>query len=137
MGRGPRPRAHLGKHRHPSSEFERRELSALDHAVRLIHPVCCLAGSGDFVEDIQSDLDPQDLRSAITRHDTAAIFDRLVSALSYQGISDKVATNYMDRHGRVTWSQIESGLSRRRGCRSGLAGCKTRRMNLQTGRLRA
>lgn len=118
MARGSKPRSHGRKGRSAPTKFAQRDadVSPLDHAVRLIHPVCCFAGSGNFVADMQSDRDPQGLRSAIVQQDTAAIFDSLVSALSYQGISDQVATNYMDQHGRVTWRQIETGLSRRPPC---------------------
>ena len=41
-------------------------------------------------------------------HDTAAIFDWLMRMLSFQGISDAVAEGYMDRHGNVTWAEIEA-----------------------------
>ena len=38
------------------------------------------------------------------------MFDWLVAALSYQGISDEVAKNFMDRHGLASWHVIESDL---------------------------
>jgi hypothetical protein len=50
------------------------------------------------------------LRSAINRHDTPAVCNWLISALSYQGISDRVAYEYMERHGYVTWSDVEQKL---------------------------
>jgi hypothetical protein len=76
------------------------------------------------------------LRFAINRRDTPALYDWLISALSYQGISDRVAYEYMERHGYVTWSDLEKklrqGLSCPRlasywhfhGCASGGRGCK-------------
>ena len=36
------------------------------------------------------------------------MFDWLISALSYQGISDQVATEYMERHGRARWADIDA-----------------------------
>src|ERR1700716_4036280 len=75
--------------------------SALDHATRLIHRVCCLAGEPDFVDEIRIDNAP--VRSAIEQHDTATLFDWLMGTLSYQGVSDRVASDYMEQHGRVKW----------------------------------
>ena len=48
------------------------------------------------------------LVAAVEAHDTAAIFDWLMRMLSFQGISDAVAEGYMDRHGNVTWAEIEA-----------------------------
>jgi hypothetical protein len=39
--------------------------------------------------------------AAVQRHDTPAIFDWLIDALSYQGVSDSIAYSYMEQHGRV------------------------------------
>ena len=74
----------------------------LDYAIHLIHQVCCLAGSFDLIERLA---DP-DLSDAIDRHHTAALYDRLIYSLSFQGISDEVAENYMHRHGRATWAAV-------------------------------
>src|SRR5436309_2960966 len=88
--------------------------SALDHATRVVHRVCCLAGSVEFIEGIQTD--HVTLRSAITHQDTAALFDWLIATLSLQGISDRVAQDYMEQHGRVTWREIERDLSTNPSC---------------------
>jgi hypothetical protein len=45
--------------------------------------------------------------------DTAALFDWLVMSFSYQGIADRVAFDYMERHGQATWQVIASDLRRR------------------------
>ena len=39
-----------------------------------------------------------------------------MSALSYQGISDRVAYEYMERHGQATWSDLECKLARPVSC---------------------
>ena len=70
--------------------------ATVDYAVRLIHQVCCFAGSFDLVEEFRD----QDLCRAIDRHDTAALFDRLMYDFSFQGISDEIAANYMHKHGQ-------------------------------------
>ena len=78
------------------SNSHRRKTSAIDHAVRVVHRVCYLAGSASLIDDNRADLRAEGIPSAIRRHDTATLFDWLMSALSYQGISDQVATEYMD-----------------------------------------
>src|ERR1700730_2130816 len=88
------------------SNPNRRKTSAIDHAVRVVHSVCCLAGSASLIDDIRADLRGEGIPSAIRRHDTATLFDWLVAALSYQGISDQVAAEYMERHGRAQWHDI-------------------------------
>ena len=49
---------------------------------------------------------------AVRDHDTPALFDWLIETLSFQGISDSVASGYMAQHGTVRWSDIAEALSR-------------------------
>ena len=86
----------------------------MEHAVRVIHRVCCLAGSTALIDDIHAE--NRGLRTAIRRHDTPALFDWLIDALSYQGISDQVTYGYIAQHGQATWRLIEAGLSDYSGC---------------------
>ena len=90
--------------------------SALDHAVRLIHRVCCLAGSADLLQQIRNRNGGPALRSAIRRHDTAALYDYLIDAVSYQGIADRVAYEYIELHGQATWSDLERYLAHSPSC---------------------
>lgn len=92
------------------------ESSALNHAVRLIHAVCGLAGSPNLIDEIRADLRAEKIRAAIRNRDTGPVFDWLMSAVSYQGISDQVAYGYMEKHGRATWRQIKQGLDRGASC---------------------
>ena len=48
--------------------------------------------------------------------DTAAVFDWLIAALSYQGISDQIAYDYMEQHGYVRWNDINEKLARGATC---------------------
>ncbi len=94
----------------PALHSQPSNAGALDHAVRVIHGVCCLAGSASLISDIRAELQAEGIPSAIRRHDTAILFDWLMAALSYQGISDRVATEYMEQHGRARWHDIETKL---------------------------
>ncbi len=86
--------------------------AAVNHAVRLIHQVCCIAGSFELLEEFREDA----LRAAIEQHDTPALFDRLMHDFSFQGISDEIAANYMRRHGQATWRLVRKNLANRPTC---------------------
>ena len=88
----------------------------LDHAVQLVHAACCLAGSASYLDDVRADLRDCGMTRAIKAHDTPALFDWLVEVLSFQGISDAVASGYMAQHGSVRWADIADGLSRAPSC---------------------
>jgi hypothetical protein len=110
-----------GSHRHQTNrqnhpKILNRQDSAIDHAVRLIHAVCGLAGSATWIDDIRADLRADKVQTAIRHRDTAVVFDWLMAALSYQGIGDQVAYDYMERHGRGAWRDIGQKLGRGVSC---------------------
>jgi hypothetical protein len=105
------------------------QAAALAHAVQIIHDVCALTGPANMLADVQDDCEHRKHTNAIQRHDTAALFDRLMNGLSYQGIADRVAYEYILRHGQATWAEIDNRLARRPSCpklRSywAFAGCR-------------
>jgi hypothetical protein len=108
--------------RHPQNSQQKRtkirkeESAAINHAVRLIHAVCGLAGSPTLVDEIRAELRADNVRAAIRNWRTGPVFDWLMAALSYQGISNQVAHNYMEKHGRATWRQIKQALDRGASC---------------------
>jgi hypothetical protein len=69
-----------------------------------------LAGSLSFIEDIRADLRRDGIADAVKRHNTPKIFDWLLSAFGYQGISDQAARGYIRKHGGITWSDIVAAL---------------------------
>ena len=90
--------------------------AAINHAVRLIHAVCGLAGSATLIDNIRADLRADKVQAAIRHHDTAVVFDWLMAALSYQGIADAVAYDYMEKHGRAAWHDIDQKLGQAASC---------------------
>src|SRR5262249_9263434 len=93
-------------------KIQKEQGSAINHAVRLIHAVCGLAGSPSLVEETRAELRADKVRAAIRNRDTGLVFDWLMAAVSYQGISNQVAYDYMEKHGRARWRQINQGLER-------------------------
>jgi hypothetical protein len=69
-----------------------------------------------LIDDIRADLRAEGIPAAIRRHDTATLFDWLVAALSYQGISDQVAAEYMERHERAQWADIAAKVAANPTC---------------------
>ena len=89
--------------RHPNRLQHRQ---AIDHALILIDTVCLIAGSEDLIGD-RDDGRSQQVRVAIADHNTPLIFESLMEAFSFQGISDAAARAYMDARGRPSWEQAE------------------------------
>jgi hypothetical protein len=86
-----------------------------DYALNLVHRVCCLAGDPEFLARRRSGR-CNSLASAIERHDSGRIFNWLVQTLSYQGIADRIAHDYMQRHGSARWARIKASLDRKPSC---------------------
>ena len=107
-------KAHAEAYQTPTARGSTPDLAALDHATRLIHRVCCLAGETELIDEILTDNAP--IRSAIEQHGTAALFDWLMAMVSYQGVSDQVASDYMEQHGRTKWGEIERALANKPSC---------------------
>src|SRR6201997_11529 len=102
---------------HPKRpKIQNRQSCVIDHAVRLIHAVCGLAGSPTLIDEIRAELRADKVRAAIRNRDAGPVFDWLMAAVSYQGISDQVAYEYMEKHGRARWRQIKHGLDRGANC---------------------
>ena len=40
----------------------------------------------------------------------------MVEALSYQGIANRIAHDYMQRHGKARWARINASLARNPSC---------------------
>jgi hypothetical protein len=69
-----------------------------------------------MLDEIRNDDGGLGVTASIRNGDTPALFDHLVSALSYQGILDQVAEAYMERYGSATWADIRAKLVRGATC---------------------
>ena len=88
----------------------------LTHAIKTAHAACCLAGPAAYLDDIRGELQNCGVFQAVRCHDTAALFNWLIDNLSFQGISDSVASSYMTAYGNVRWSEIVDRLERSPSC---------------------
>src|ERR1035437_9646101 len=90
--------------------------AAMIHALRLVRGVCQLAGPFALIDDAQASLQRQGVVAAVNQHDSATLFDWLMNELSYQGISDRIAEQYLDQHGNITWADVELVLMNKQSC---------------------
>ena len=70
-----------------------------------------LAGSASLIDNLRADLHAEGVQAAMNKRNTAAVFDWLIAALSYQGIADQIAYEYMEQHGYVRWDDITQRLA--------------------------
>ena len=85
--------------------------------VNLIKPICAIGGDPTFVSSMDEDgsTDPQ-LLQALRKKSTPSLFDWMMDSFSFQGISDNVASSYLDAHGNATWREIRIQLARQPTC---------------------
>ncbi len=85
-----------------------KSFDAFARAESLIRTVCAVAGSMSFLDEIDDEARHAGLDRAVALADTPPIFDWLVTTFSFQGISDRVARDYINKHGTASWSAIEA-----------------------------
>jgi hypothetical protein len=95
----------------------------------LISAVCAFAGSLSLLDDIDEEIRHAGLDQAVASGITPPIFDWLLRAFSFQGISDRVALSYMEKHGTASWSAMEASLETSPTCQKltnywDYAGCR-------------
>ena len=61
-----------------------------------------------YLTDLRSGLAAAGLQRAVATCDTALIFDWLMTLVPLQGISDAIAFAYTERHGSVSWAEIDA-----------------------------
>jgi len=81
-------------------------------AARLFERICEVSGSPTLVEDARRGMISSGVAKAVHGHDSAKIFDWLMEAVSFQGVSDAAAATYMAEHGRPQFATISEGLIR-------------------------
>jgi hypothetical protein len=82
----------------------------------LVRLICEIAGARSIIDDARVGLARHGVIAAVQRHDTPAIFDWLIDALSYQGVSDNIAYTYMEQHGRIRWRDTAAAFADRPSC---------------------
>jgi hypothetical protein len=90
--------------------------SASRHASRIIERVVGLATAPELLVRSRRTSDAQALRRAFRNHDTETLFDALICNFAFQGISNRVASDYLDRHGQLRYRDLAADLGRNPTC---------------------
>ncbi len=98
----------MAKRKRRLQKAERR--AELKRVGRLIARICGIAGNPKFIKQARRRLAARGVRKAIRRHDSTVLFEWLAEVVSFQGIANSVAADYMERHDRVRWDQIARAL---------------------------
>lgn len=69
-----------------------------------------------FLDEIDDEVRQAGLDRAVALGDTPPILDWLLSTFSFQGISDRVARDYINKHGTASSSDIETSLRSTPSC---------------------
>jgi hypothetical protein len=96
--------------------ISKARVSSVDRTIRLVRRICRAAGRPTLIDDSRVALARHCVIAAVQRHGTPAIFNWLIDALSYQGVSDSIAYSYMEQHGRVRWQYINAALREQPHC---------------------
>lgn len=99
---------------HPS--IEPPSASSVQFATDIIRQTFLRTASSTFLSDLRADLKASGAAAAIRTHDTPALFQWLMSTLSYQGISDGVAETFIAEHGQVSWDDVDRLVGKRHKC---------------------
>lgn len=89
--------------------------AAWRHAIAVTRPALLLA-SPDYLHEIATQLRAEGIQDAVARHDTAALFDWLITMVSLQGISDSAALAFDAAHGGIRHSEIAVALASEPSC---------------------
>jgi hypothetical protein len=90
--------------------------SGFRRGVRLLRHICEIAGMPSLIDDCRVELARRGVIVAVQHRNTPVIYDWLIDLLSYQGISDSIAFDYMARHGPVRWDDIAKALAAMPSC---------------------
>ncbi len=88
-------------------------VTTIADAVDLVRTICLLPGNSELLGNAFRGAGPRWLRQAIRERDTPALYDWLITGFSFQGISDRIAADYIDRHGNASWAVVEDLLGTR------------------------
>ena len=80
------------------------------YAINTVETVTWLAGRPDYFDELGEAGKDHDLFGSISRSGSSRVFDWLMAAMSYQGISDAVARSYMATHERPRRVKIARGV---------------------------
>ena len=65
------------------------------------------SASSQFLDDHRSEHRKSGISAAIRARDSSRLFQWMVETLSFQGISNRVAAGFMEKHGKIGWQDVQ------------------------------
>jgi hypothetical protein len=87
-----------------------------ESVVALVQSVCDIAGPQDLIDDARVELAAAGVIEAVKRRRDATIFEWLMDAVSFQGISDSVAAGYIAGHEKISAASVSKALRNKPSC---------------------
>ena len=78
-----------------------RRLAAMQRAISLIQRVSDMTAPRNYLAETREYLVNAGIVAAVANHDTQTLYCWLMEIISHQGIADRIARDYLDRHGRA------------------------------------
>lgn len=78
-----------------------------------VYEICRTAANPRFCSDLASGLRTNGIVNAVAAHDSAALYDWLIRQFAYQGVADKAAETFIERHGICTFAGLSPQFNRR------------------------
>ena len=91
------------------------DLAGIEHLRRAAYPAL-VSGPVGFLAEMAARLAATGVQRAVARGDSAPIYDWLMTLVSLQGISDRVALAWDAEHGGITWAEVNATLHARPSC---------------------
>jgi hypothetical protein len=82
----------------------------------MLERVVGLAAAPELVVPSRRRGEAQALRRAFRNHDTETLFDALICDFAFQGISNRVASDYLDRHGQLRYCDLAAAFEANPTC---------------------
>jgi hypothetical protein len=92
----------------------------LQRAISLIERLCDIAAPRNYLAETREYLINAGIVAAVANHDTPALFRWLMEIISHQGIADRIARDYLDRHGQSATPRARQPLRNRSKNHSGM-----------------
>ncbi len=90
--------------------------SVAEEVAALIFEAALVTGDRDLIDNARMGLARAGVIAAIQARDNDRLFEWLLEAVSYQGISDANALAFMERNGRASAAMVRAGLANRHRC---------------------
>src|ERR1700736_3121717 len=100
-------------------------VKSVAQAVVLVRRVCHLPNNRSLVEETLANAAADGLIESVRSRDTGSLYAWLMDSFSYQGISDRIAADYIERNGNARWEEVQRAVDNRRCRCPKLAGFET------------